>query len=576
MSASPLPLDLTPVILQGHVLDVLRSLPEGSVQCVVTSPPYWGLRAYGTAPQEWGGGPTHAHEWAPTAPRRERNEADATSAIERASVGGRNYEAQGGELCGRCGAWRGELGLEPTPELYVEHLADVFDGVRRVLREDGVLWLNLGDTYVGGGRAGTNPEYQERHAEFGKVSGRDYAFTPPSRAPGLASKNLVGIPWRVAFELQRRGWWLRAENIWAKPNPMPESVTDRPTRAHEQVFLLTKSARYFYDADAVRKPLMPSTEARAKNHYSNPTDNPEPDSKWGKNEWRSYPVIGRRFAPSTIREIEQGYGGKATKDYSAASAQDPSAVKARIIEGARKRAEAGGELYANLKSVWWIATQPYAEAHFATFPEALAETCLRAGTSEHGACATCGAPWERQRESETRFAGGSGAAGRSAEDANASGKWASAEPGAQRGKNIKLGPVVTVRTLGFAPTCSCPPADPVPCVVLDPFSGSGTVAAKGRQLGLRTVGIELKPEYVALARRRSAADTPSLERFDGAESGPMVTQPPRPEPADPVGAGATNKQDALGKRTYTGFNERWRAKVAAERESVAPGEVSAK
>ena len=151
MTDPVIPTDLRPRILLGHVLDRLREMPEGSVQMAVTSPPYWGLRAYGTPPQVWGGDRDHAHEGQVTPPRRFRSEADATSDIEKASIGGRSHEAQGGQVCG-CGAWLGELGAEPTPELYVAHLADVFDEVRRVLRDDGTLWLNLGDSYIGGGR----------------------------------------------------------------------------------------------------------------------------------------------------------------------------------------------------------------------------------------------------------------------------------------------------------------------------------------------------------------------------------------------------------------------------------------
>jgi DNA modification methylase len=483
------PADLTPLVLTGHVLDVLRALPENSVQCVVTSPPYWGLRAYGTEPQVWGGDASRAHDWVPTAPRRERSAEDVRNPESiQAGNGGTLYEAQGGEACA-CGAWRGELGLEPTPELYVSHLADVFDAVRRVLREDGTCWVNLGDSYCGGGRGsgihsdGTGSLSSQQYWE-----NNDKGQVPLAKPGGaLKAKDLVGIPWRVAFELQRRGWWLRAECIWAKPNPMPESVTDRPTRAHEQVFLLTKSARYYYDADAVRLPL----------------------------------------AESSVKEVREGYNGRATKLYAGTGAQDPSDTKARIIANLRKKQDAVGKRGytgfnerweeqaplpgANLKSVWWIATQPYPEAHFATFPEALAETCIRAGTSERGACAACGAAWERRIEEGELVADDGGEVGELVTpvktDPTGTSAWS------QRAKTVRPNHHYERKMNGWHPPCFCPPSDPVPCLVLDPFAGSGTVLAVARSLGRRSIGIELKPEYVTLARERARSNVPDLERF---------------------------------------------------------------
>lgn len=558
---SGIPLDLTPEIIAGHVLDVLAALPEESVHTVVTSPPYWALRAYGTTPQVWGGDPAHAHEWAATPTRRDRAKDDAGGEIQRAHEGA-SYNAQGGEACA-CGAWRGELGLEATPELYVEHVGLVFDAVHRVLRSDGTLWLNLGDTYATH-PAGLKGEARWKASTLYSVrdhTGAEQAGSFDKRAPGLKPKDLVGIPWRVALDLQRRGWWLRSDCIWAKPNPMPESVTDRPTRSHEYVFLLTKSARYFYDAEAVRGPLAPSTIERARSHLSNPTDNPDTESKWGKDEWRAYPVLGRSFAPgknersgdrqkagfnarwagrgaaqSTIREVLEGYDGTARKDYESANAQDPSATKARIIEGMRKRGftngicdgcgrpeaqhvvsaksamtkfgenaervgvaipcNSGG---ANLKTVWQIATQPYPEAHFATFPETIPDVCIRAGTSARGVCAKCGAPWVREVEAE------GGTIGSDYRPDKSLASRGVLDPATGDGTYQRT-------TLGFVPTCECG-AGTVPCLVLDPFAGSGTVLAVARRLGRRSVGVELKPEYLRLARRRSGADRPDLESY---------------------------------------------------------------
>lgn len=286
-----LPTEDDPIaILQGDCLDVLRTLPDECVNCVVTSPPYWGLRDYGVT---------------------------------------------------------GQLGLEPTPEEYVANMVNVFREVRRVLRSDGVVFLNLGDSYC-------------------NESTCDALLKP---------KDLVGIPWRVAFALQADGWWLRQDIIWAKPNSMPESVTDRCTKAHEYVFLLAKSARYWYDLEAIREPL-----------------------KDGADHDRRRAYVGAEYGVSS-----KGEQAPAT----------PGRMRPMMSNPAGR----------NRRSVWTIATQPYPGAHFATFPPALIEPMILAGCPKGG-------------------------------------------------------------------------------IVLDPFAGSGTtmeVAVKNRRLG---IGIELNPDYIALANKR--------------------------------------------------------------------------
>ena len=280
-----IPADSTPAILGGDVLDMLSCLPDDSIHCIVTSPPYWGLRDYGLRSVRWGGQVGCEHEWELTQPRHHRGADGANGGAGRVAVADLYDASQGGSICRKCGAWLGQLGLEPTPERFVEHLAGVFDEVRRVLRPDGTLWLNLGDTYA------THPSglTGEKRWKASTLSGRDHSGAEQAgridkRAPGLKPKDLVGIPWRVAFELQRRGWWLRSDCVWAKPNPMPEAVRDRPTRAHDSVFLLTKSRRYFYDAFAVRR--APAGEHASKT----PPSSTEPDrqshlpleaSRWG-------------------------------------------------------------------------------------------------------------------------------------------------------------------------------------------------------------------------------------------------------------------------------------------------------
>jgi len=262
------------VLYHGDCLEVMQDMPGQSVNCVVTSPPYWGLRDYGVA---------------------------------------------------------GQLGLEKTPEEYTEKLVAVFREVRRVLRDDGTLFLNLGDSYI------SNPGDRSKVGGFqGKASKErikaESSMSMNKHLAGLKPKNLVGIPWRVAFALQADGWYLRSDIIWSKPNPMPESVTDRPTKAHEYIFLLTKKPKYFYDADAIREPHKEISLNRVKGN-------------WDGN--RGDGSIKTSFSNMDIKRMCNPNGR-------------------------------------NRRSVWHIATQSFPEAHFAVYPEKLIEPCVLAGCPKEG------------------------------------------------------------------------------------------------------------------------------------------------------------------------------------------------
>jgi DNA modification methylase len=304
-------------VIQGDCLSVLATTPERSVQCCVTSPPYFGLRDYGV---------------------------------------------------------EGQIGLEASPAEYVARMVEVFGAVRRVMRDDGTLWLNLGDSYaanrggtpmpaetLAGGVSGRGDKVAKRGRESEYLPHRDAA------SHGLKHKDLMGIPWRVAFALQADGWYLRSDIIWHKPNPMPESVTDRPTKAHEYIFLLAKSERYHYDAGAIAEPAAYAGQMR----------------------------------------------GGSTNRYE----QNASGMDNKIYDTRNKR------------TVWSVQPQPYKGAHFATYPEELIEPCILAGC-------------------------------------------------------------------------------PIGGTVLDPFNGSGTTGAVSVRHGRDYIGIELNPEYVALAERRIGGEAP--------------------------------------------------------------------
>mgnify|MGYP003641631452 CR=1 FL=1 len=257
----------------GNNIDVLKTIEADSVDCVVTSPPYWGLRDYGTSEQ---------------------------------------------------------LGLEPTPEEYVANMVKVFQEIHRVLKPSGTVWLNLGDSYAGSNSDKYSaPNKNTLSAKMGQTYG-GIEKSIKAKVPGLKPKDLIGIPWRVAFALQADGWYLRSDIIWQKPNPMPESVKDRPTKSHEYIFLLTKSKKYYYDADAIKEPAV------SQDNYKRDRDNP--DHKFNNTPGRT----------------------------------EMSGLKDNKYKHRNKR------------DVWSISTKPYKEAHFAVFPEEIPMNCIKAGSPKDG------------------------------------------------------------------------------------------------------------------------------------------------------------------------------------------------
>lgn len=340
----------TAKILCGDWVERLRELPDQCCHMCCTSPPYWGLRDYGVA---------------------------------------------------------GQLGLEKTPSEYIEKLIAGFREVWRVLRDDGTCWVNLGDSYA------TVP-YSDSHTFDPKYGGRNRTAGYPNRQrqTGLKHKDLVGIPWRVAFALQADGWYLRCDIIWSKPNAMPESVRDRPTRAHEYIFLLTKNPRYFYDAEAVKEPARGGAHPRA----NGPNSRMVPERAAGREDSKPNPSCSHIAAA--------GSGIKYNASFDAAVTQ--------VVSDRNRR------------SVWTVPSQAYPESHFATYPEDLVKPCILAGTSARGCCPKCGAPWQRVVD---RILG---------ENPSFNGSTFTQGKSAHGKHNLGMGErTAATATTGWEPTCEC-------------------------------------------------------------------------------------------------------------------------
>lgn len=464
----------------GNALGRLAKLPAESVHCVVTSPPYWRLRDYGTARWEGGDAGCPHLDVMDTARTPWANEAHGPNGNHKNPPASQKAKTIGG-TCSACGARRvdEQLGLEllhdclgwatgeRCGECYVCRMVAVLEEVRRVLRPDGTLWLNLGDSYASGGNGGGGSYMKSR---------KDGAWKRRSQVSGwrsapveLKNKDMAGIPWRCALALQASGWYLRSEIIWAKTQPMPESATDRPTKAHEQLFLLSKSKRYYYDAEAIKEPSTGNAHDRLNGRYS--------------------------------------------------SEQNPSYASA----------VSGIVPTRNRRDVWFLASEPYPEAHFATFPTALVRPCILAGTSEAGCCPACGAPYRRIVAESTgnrstwnrsRFDDGKNLLSHPNVSRREDASTASSYPVDSTAHRLALlrqqarsnGPeyVSETATTGWAPACTCNAGAPIPCTVLDPFAGSGTTLAEAVAQGRHAIGVELNPAYVPLIDKRMAGVTPPL------------------------------------------------------------------
>lgn len=575
-------------ILQGDVLDRLRELPDGCCQVCVTSPPFFGLRDYQTGTWE-GGDPGCGHK------------------IPASTLGGGDNKSHSGSfaqnyknICGKCGARRvdWQIGLEKTVLEYVVKMVRVFREVRRILRDDGTCWINLGSSYASGGThptlspllkrvlacdsdgtgqpglKGPGPAYpysdgghqddsqihphhishicQEPPEDALTLSQKDHdsehldsfevppgaslldaqestipgSSSPPSGASSLSAtasafqkesptffsadlqsydnsacisgtsqrlppltvhilgkesffsacqspdclgigrcglcwcnlsipslnvkqKDLINIPSLIALSLQADGWYIRSDIAWCKKSAMPESVQDRPTTAWEHIWLMSKNRKYYYDAFAVRQPYKVESIGR----YKYRLDGTAPTKRQPGGD------VDRAKRESHVREPNP-FG-------------------------------------ANLRNFWLLGPEPFPLAHFATFPTEIPRRAIRAGSSERGACPECGSPWTRVVRSEKSFQSGSGRSGNPI-----AGKQNLSAPATNSTPDVRKGPVLTSSTTGWSPSCSCGRTDTIPCVVLDPFCGSGTTCVVAQQEGRDYIGIELNLDYVEMAKRR--------------------------------------------------------------------------
>ncbi len=508
------------MIIQGDALTVLKRMDDESIHMSVTSSPYYGLRSYNTEPIIWDGDLNCQHEWGEVHPPGYRSSDTNPGALQ--SEGNKNRQNLKSDICSKCGAWKGELGQEPTPEMFVRHLTTIFHELKRVLRNDGVFWMNIGDSYCGSGIG---------HKDTGKAvyEGSDYDLAAKNRTKinGIKSKNLIGIPWMLAFSMRadgaaspqtmytvekikssllqdydtwdevpkhtkrtiedldeewlkasKGGWYLRSDIPWVKRNSLPSSVTDRPGSSIEHVFLFSKSPKYYYDHIATMQ-LSSESYNKDKRPRGVIRQCVNPNSKYpDEGQFKKQDNTGNEtYTGFNARYEPNGFGLRYMRD---------SDFFFKTWQGLLHNED--GEPMALV-----VNPKPYRGAHFAAYPINLVTPLILAGTSEKGVCPHCGAQWVRvtkKGEFKNQSWGGEHIKGQ-----NAVG-------GVGETSCLKTGGVCETITVGWQPSCNCANNVPVPATVLDPFSGSSATGVACKLHNRDYIGIELNPEYVKLGEQR--------------------------------------------------------------------------
>jgi len=352
-------------VLCGDNRKVMKTLPNDSIDLIATSPPYWGLRDYGTEPQIWGGKMDCTHDWLSTPPPRKKNLVDIKDQnSKQATMRGSSYDAPEGSKCVNCGAWMGQLGLEPHPQMFIDNLVEIFREVKRILKPSGSFWLNLGDSYY------SNPSNKQGPKVGARGSNREPRRNNRNlKSNWLQPKQKLMIPARVAIALQDEGWILRNDVIWFKPNHMPESVQDRLTKSYEDLFFFVKNNRYHFNLDPIRKPQSEATIKRI-------TQPNIMNQKGGEKQHELYgDQAGHGNRPVDITK------GMASKY---ANREDSNALGSPRARAGLREVNDGNLKGKNPGDVWEINTYPFKGAHFAVFPPKLIEPIIKAACPEKG------------------------------------------------------------------------------------------------------------------------------------------------------------------------------------------------
>jgi DNA modification methylase len=508
-------------ILCGNATDILKDIPDESIHSGVTSPPYWTLRSYKTTPYIWGGDKNCNHEWGEKLDMNlDRRTHIGGSLGSDKKGGGRDtaHKNGNGEICLKCNAWRGELGTEPTPQLYISHLLDIFKEIKRVLRNDGTLWVVIGDCYTpqSSHKGGTPYDRFKKEQNWSERS--DSKDIIPSWGK---AKDLVGIPWRFAFAMQDDGWWLRNDIIWAKANPLPSSVEDRCVSSHEHCFLFTKSGDTTFwthrDKSGTRKKPQPDYRYYDKlNKIETIIEPPSwkteliegtEEKRWKRyNLWKGHDYYFDHLAirePATVKNIssEIKYGGTKYPNKKFGGTKYP---------GEANNTYSGNDYIPtgmrNKRDVWQIATESCRDSHFAVYPRKLILPMILASTSEGGVCKSCGSPYTRLTKKsepldEWKKQCGADSSGEYKGMAVKQYKDAKAQNASDVKRRILEG-MVNIETIGWVPSCNCIENSPSPAIVIDPFFGAGTTGIVAGITNRDYIGIELNQEFIKLAYDR--------------------------------------------------------------------------